>query len=320
VPDLEAARALGEIKRQVHIPLAADIHFDHRLALEALRQGVDKLRLNPGNLRDREKVATIAREAKARGVPIRVGVNAGSLPAELRERVRAGEGEKRSEATAQALVEAARQHLRILEDLDFREIVVSLKAFDVPATRRAYQLMAEETDYPLHVGLTEAGLPPAGLVRSAVGIGLLLAEGIGDTIRVSLTASPLEEVAAGREILKALEIRRAGVTLISCPECGRAEVDLRLLAGRAQLALAGLDRKLIRQQRELRVAVMGCVVNGPGEAREAEVGVACGKGKGVLFRKGEVVGTLPEEKLLEALLAEAERVVAGFGLPARGAK
>ena len=291
VPDMAGARALSAIKRAISIPLIADIHFDYRLALAALEAGVDGLRLNPGNIGDPDKVAAVARVAKERGVPIRVGVNAGSLPRETSPQPR---------PLVEHMVEAALGQVRLLEGVGFDLIKVSLKAFDVPATVEAYKRMAALVPYPLHLGITEAGIPRTGVVRSAVGMGTLLYMGIGDTIRVSLTTpDPGEEVAAGYEILKSLGLREHGPTLISCPSCGRAEVDIVGLAQRVAERLEGMERPI-------RVAVMGCVVNGPGEAREADVGIACGKGKGVIFRQGEVVRTVPEADFFAALMGEIE--------------
>jgi (E)-4-hydroxy-3-methylbut-2-enyl-diphosphate synthase len=307
VPDLAAARALGAIKAEITLPLVADIHFNHRLALEAIRQGADKIRLNPGNLRKPEYVSEVARRAGEAGVAIRVGVNAGSLPPESRARYEAEHGP--AEATARAMLDAAKEQIALLEAEGFHDIVVSAKAFDVPATVRAYQLIAEACDYPLHIGITEAGLPPAGTVRSAVGLGLLLAGGLGDTLRVSLPTDPVEEVRVGRAILGALNLRRRGLTLVVCPTCGRCEVDLRGLAERAEQRLADLDRRLHEQGREITVAIMGCVVNGPGEAREAHVGVAAGKGRGVIFSHGHPLRTVEEGQVLDTLVEEIEKVV-----------
>ncbi len=291
VPDIKAARAIASIKPEIHIPVVADIHFDYRLALASLEAGVDALRLNPGNIRKRGQVVAVVKEAKDRGTPIRVGVNAGSLPPA-----------DESLPVPQRMVEAALHHIRILEDLDFDLIKVSLKAFDVPTTVEAYRLMAEKVSYPFHLGITEAGPPRTGAIRSAVGLGILLAEGLGDTVRVSLTGDPCEEVAVAFEILKALNLRERGLTLISCPTCGRAEIDLASLAQR-------VEEKLMTISRPLKVAVMGCVVNGPGEAREADVGIAGGRGRGILFRKGVVMRTLPEAELLDALLAEVDDIL-----------
>jgi len=291
VPDREAALALAEIKKKSPLPIIADIHFDYRLALLSLEAGGDALRLNPGNIGDRERVAQIVKKAKERQVPIRIGVNAGSLPPDL-------EG-----PLPQRLAQTAIREVEYLEGLDFELIKVSAKAFDVPTTVEANRLLAERMPYPLHLGITEAGPPGAGTVRSAVGIGILLYEGIGDTIRVSLTTpDPREEVRAGYEILKALDLEK-GPVLVSCPTCGRCEVDnLPEIAQKVEEMLSGIDRPL-------KVAVMGCVVNGPGECREADVGIACGKGKGALFLKGQVIRSVEERELLPALSSELARML-----------
>jgi len=290
VPDREAALALAEIKKKSPIPIIADIHFDYRLALLSLEAGADALRLNPGTMGKRGRVAQIVKMAKERQVPIRIGVNAGSLPPDL-------EG-----PLPQRLAQAALREVAFLEGLDFELIKVSAKAFDVPTTLEANRLLAERMPYPLHLGITEAGPPPAGTVRSAIGIGILLFEGIGDTIRVSLTTpDPREEVRAGSEILKALDLEKSPV-LVSCPTCGRCEVDnLPEIAQKVEEMLSGIDRPL-------KIAVMGCVVNGPGECREADVGIACGKGKGALFLKGRVIRTVEEGELLPALSSELLRL------------
>jgi (E)-4-hydroxy-3-methylbut-2-enyl-diphosphate synthase len=289
VPDAEAARAITAIKRGIKIPLVADIHFDYRLALMALEAGADALRLNPGNIGEAEKVKAVARAAKERGAPIRIGVNAGSLPKKADPKL----------SIAESMVRAALEQIKILEGLDFNLIKVSLKAFDVPTTIEAYQSIAAKIPYPLHIGITEAGTPRTGIIRSAVGIGTLLWLGIGDTIRVSLTAHPREEVTAAYEILKSLELRQHGPVLVSCPTCGRAEVDI------VGLALA-VEKRLARIDKPIRVAVMGCVVNGPGEAKDADVGLACGKGKGVIFKRGEKVGVVEEKDFLTVLMREVE--------------
>jgi (E)-4-hydroxy-3-methylbut-2-enyl-diphosphate synthase len=293
VPDMAAAHALADIKRRVDIPLVADIHFDYRLALAALDAGVDKLRLNPGNLRKPEWVRQVVASAKERGVPIRVGVNEGSI-----DRTRY------PEAAPDALVSSAMDHIRILEELDFRDVVISLKAFDVPRAIKAYALMAEQTDYPLHIGITEAGLPWAGTIRSAVGIGALLAAGIGDTLRVSLAGDPVEEVRVGWEILKSLNLRSRGYTLIVCPSCGRCGIDLQ---GTARQVDSILKARPAPPQ-EIRVAVMGCVVNGPGEAREAHVGLSGGEGLGLIHRGSRVVRKVPEPQMVAALIEELDAV------------
>ena len=289
VPDKEAAEGLTTIKKGVSLPLIADIHFDYRLALAALKAGIDGLRLNPGNIGDREQIARVVAAAKEQDVPIRIGVNAGSLPAGFQPRA----------PLAKRMINMALQQMRLMESLNFDLIKVSLKTFDVPTTIQAYQMIADRMPYPLHLGVTEAGLPRMGAIRSAMGIGILLYQGIGDTIRVSLSAHPCEEVFVAYEILKSLGLRQQGPTLVSCPSCGRAEVDIIALA-------QAVSKRLERSAKPIKVAVMGCVVNGPGEARDADVGIACGKGKGAIFRKGKVVGTTEEENLLEALMAQIE--------------
>jgi len=289
VPDKEAAESIATIKRSVSLPLIADIHFDYRLALAALQSGVDGLRLNPGNIGDKEQIATVVAAAKEREVPIRIGVNAGSLPANFQPDAQ----------PAERMVNMALEQIRLMESLDFNLIKVSLKAFDVPTTIQAYQMIADKMPYPLHLGVTEAGLPRTGAIRSAIGIGILLHQGIGDTIRISLSAHPCEEVFVAYEILKSLGLRQRGPTLVSCPSCGRAEVDIIALAEE-------VSKRLGKISKPVKVAVMGCVVNGPGEAKDADVGIACGKGKGAIFRKGEVVNTASEENFLEALMAEVD--------------
>ena len=290
VPDKQAAEAIASIKKGISIPIIADIHFDYRLALAALKAGADGLRLNPGNISDPDKVKTVVRAAKERNVPIRIGVNAGSLPKKVNTHL----------TVSQQMVEAALEQIRLLESLDFDLIKVSLKAFDVPTTIEAYLDIAEKIPYPLHIGVTEAGLPRTGIIRSTVGIGTLLYMGIGDTIRVSLTAHPREEVIAGYEILKSLNLRQHGPILVSCPSCGRAEVDIVKLA-------EAVEKELQKVTKPIKVAVMGCVVNGPGEARDSDVGIACGKGRAVLFKKGEKIGTVEEKDFLTVLMAEVER-------------
>ncbi len=292
VPDAEAAQAISAIKRGISIPIIADIHFDYRLALMALEAGCDGLRLNPGNISQPEKVTTIAQAAKKRGVPIRIGVNAGSLPRVANPNL----------TIAQQMVEAALQQIRLLESLDFDLIKVSLKAFDVPTTIEAYQDIAQKIPYPLHIGITEAGTPRTGIIRSTVGISTLLYLGIGDTIRVSLTAHPREEVIAGYEILKSLNLRQHGPILVSCPSCGRAEVDIVKLA-------EAVEEELLKIDKPIKVAVMGCVVNGPGEAKDADIGIACGKGKAVLFKKGKKIGVVKEKDFVVALMREIEKMV-----------
>lgn len=294
VPTLEAAQALADIRKQIAIPLVADIHFDYRLALQALESGVDALRLNPGNIGGRDRVEKVVTAAKTRQVPIRIGVNAGSLPRDLLA--------KYGHPSAQAMVEAAWRHIHILEEMDYNNIVISLKAHDVPLTLEAYRLMARECDYPLHVGVTEAGTIHSGLIKSAVGIGTLLAEGIGDTIRVSLTGDPLAEIDAGFEILKSLGLRQHGPTLVSCPTCGRTSVSLEKMAREVETRLSHIRQPIT-------VAVMGCVVNGPGEAREADVGIAGGCGEGLIFRKGEILRKVPEDRLVEELFNEIDTII-----------
>lgn len=293
VPDMEAAKALGAIKAQIHIPLVADIHFDHRLALEAMAQGVDKVRINPGNIGSKEKIAAVVAEAKKRKIPIRIGVNSGSLEKDLVEKYHG--------VTPQGLVESALRHVKILEALDFFDIVISIKASSVPFSLETYRLLSETVDYPLHVGITEAGTVYGGTVKSAVGIGAILASGIGDTIRVSLTGDPVEEIRAAKEILKALELRRFGPTFVSCPTCGRTEIDLISIAKEVEGRLEGVDK-------DIKVAVMGCAVNGPGEAREADIGLAGGKGEGLIFKKGEILRKVPERELVDALMEEIEKL------------
>ncbi len=292
VPDMDAAHALVDINKATSIPIIADIHFDYRLALAALESGVDGLRLNPGNISDPAQIATVVRAAKERNVSIRVGVNAGSLP----------KTPTSGASVVERMVDAALSEVRLLESQDFDLIKVSVKAFDVPTTVEAYQAIAQRIPYPLHLGITEAGLPWSGAIRSAVGLGLLLYEGIGDTIRVSLTtADACQEVECAYEILKSLKLRERGPILVSCPSCGRSESDIVKLAGE-------VEGRLKRVEKTIKVAVMGCIVNGPGEAKDADVGIACGKGRGVLFRKGEKMRTVEEADFLEALMAEVERI------------
>ncbi|NLK97021.1 MAG: flavodoxin-dependent (E)-4-hydroxy-3-methylbut-2-enyl-diphosphate synthase [Epulopiscium sp.] len=293
VPDMDAANAIREIKKQIHIPLVADIHFDYRLALTCIQNGIDKLRINPGNIGGKEKVKEVVKAAKERGIPIRIGVNAGSLEKVLLE--------KHGGVTPKALVESAQKHIYILEELDFYDIVVSIKASNVLLSLRAYEEFSSAMDYPLHVGITEAGTIRSGTIKSAVGIGAILSRGIGDTIRVSLTGDPIEEVRCAKEILKALGLRSFGVEFISCPTCGRTEIDLITLANE-------VEKKCMDMDKNIKVAVMGCVVNGPGEAREADIGIAGGKGVGLIFKKGEIIKKVPEDQLLEALLQEIDKL------------
>ena len=294
VPTVAAAEAIGDIRRQIKIPLVADIHFDYRLALAAMEHGADKIRINPGNIGEDWKLREVVNAAKERNIPIRVGVNSGSLEKDLLQ--------KYGGVTAEGIVESALEKVRRIEELGYENLVISIKSSDVLMCIRAHELRAAETDYPLHIGITEAGTLLRGTVKSAVGLGIILYEGIGDTIRVSLTGDPLEEIKAAREILKSLGLRKGGVEVVSCPTCGRTEIDLIGLANRVE--------SLVERYSDLdvRVAVMGCVVNGPGEAREADFGVAGGKGAGVLIRKGEVIRTMPEAELLPALEAELQRI------------
>lgn len=289
VPDEKAAAALGEIKRQINIPLVADIHFSVELALQALSQGIDKLRINPGNIGSRKGVERLVDACMERNVPIRIGVNAGSLEKGLLE--------KHGGATPEAMVESALGHVAILEENGFEDIAISLKASDVDRTVRAYRLLSAQVDYPLHVGITEAGTSFRGTVLSSLGLGILLYHGIGDTMRVSLTADPVEEIRVGKEILKGLGLRRGGVTVTSCPTCGRTEVDLIRLAHDVEEALKGI-------RKDMHVAVMGCVVNGPGEAREADLAIVGGKGVGLIVRRGEILRKVPEADLLKEFLKE----------------
>lgn len=294
VPDMEAAQALGKIKRQIHIPLVADIHFDYRLALESAKQGVDKLRLNPGNIGEIENVKKVVQIAKEKHLPIRIGINVGSLDKKILAKYK-------GKATPKAMVESAAQHIQILEKLNFRDIIVSLKASDVIRTIEAYKLFSKKYDYPVHLGITEAGTIWSGSIKSAAGIGSLLSQGIGDTIRVSLTGSVTEEVRVGFEILKSLNLRKRGPILISCPTCGRTEINLVGLANKVEQAISKIEKPI-------KVAVMGCVVNGPGEAREADIGVAGGKHCGVIFIKGKIIKTVPEDKILTTLLSEIRKL------------
>ena len=294
VPDMAAAEGLKTIVAESPIPVIADIHFDYKLALAAIEAGVDGLRLNPGNIGGNDRVAAVVEAAKKRNIPIRIGVNAGSLPKDLLERY--------GHPTPEALVEAAWRHIRILEEMDYKNIKISLKAHDVPLTLAAYRLMASQCDYPLHVGITEAGTVNSGIIKSAVGIGTLLAEGIGDTIRVSLTGDPVREVKVGFEILKSLGLREYGPTLISCPTCGRTQINLEKLALEVEKRLAEISEPIT-------VAVMGCVVNGPGEAREADVGIAGGINEGLIFRKGEVLKKVAEADIIDELFAEIDKIL-----------
>ena len=298
VPDRAAALALRDIRKKVHVPLIADIHFDHRLALAALDAGVDGLRLNPGNIGSREKVREVVRAAAERRAPIRIGVNSGSLEKDILARA--------GGVTAAAMVESAMRHVRLLEDLDFRLIKISLKASDIPRTLEAYRLLAGRVNYPFHAGITEAGRLLAGSVKSAAGLALLLAEGLADTVRVSLTAPPEKEVFVAWQILQSMGVRVRGANFVSCPTCGRCEVDLMTLAARVEKAVLGLRAPLT-------VAVMGCMVNGPGEAREADIGLACGRGSGVIFRKGKLLRRISGARMADEFIAEILQLAAERG-------
>ena len=293
IPDEAAARAVDRIKEQISIPLIADIHFNYQYALECARRGIDAIRINPGNIGGEERVKAVADMCRQRSIPIRIGVNGGSLEKPLRA--------KYGGVTAEALVESAMGHVRLLNRFDFDDICISVKCSDVPLTMAAYRLLAERTEYPLHLGVTEAGTPSMGLVKSAMGIGGLLCMGIGDTIRVTLTADPVEEVYAAKKILRAAGVRKDGVNLIACPTCGRTRIDLIPMAEEVERRLAGCGKNIT-------VAVMGCAVNGPGEAAAADIGIAGGNGEGLLFRKGEILRKLPQDELIDALMAEIEKL------------
>ena len=293
VPTPEAARAIGQIKKAIHIPLVADIHFDYRLALQCAAEGVDKIRINPGNIGSQERVRAVAEACRRHHIPIRIGVNGGSLEKPLLEQY--------GGVTAQALVDSAMGHVRLLNDCGFDDICLSVKCSHVPTNMQAYTLLSRQTDYPLHLGVTEAGTPEMGVLKSAIGIGGLLCQGIGDTIRVSLTADPVEEVVAAKRILQAIDMRRSGPNLISCPTCGRTKYDMIPIAREVEQRLRGCTKPIT-------VAVMGCAVNGPGEARNADVGIAGGDGEGLLFRKGEILYKVPQEHLVDALMAEIEKL------------
>ena len=293
VPDLAAARAVGAIKSQIHIPLVADIHFDYRLALECVDQGVDKIRINPGNIGGEDRVRAVADACRARGIPIRIGVNGGSLEKELRARY--------GGVTAQALAESALGQAALLEKFDFTDICISVKCSSVPVTMEAYRLLSQRCPYPLHLGVTEAGTPSMGVIKSAMGIGGLLCLGVGDTLRVTLTADPVEEVCAAKKSLRAAGLRQGGPNLIACPTCGRTNIDLIPMAQE-------VERRLADCQKSITVAVMGCAVNGPGEAADADVGIAGGKGEGLLFRKGRILRKVPQDQLVNALMEEIHKL------------
>ena len=294
VPDMDAARALGPIRNETRIPLVSDIHFDYRLALESIKQGVDGMRINPGNIGARYRIKAVVDACRERRIPIRIGVNSGSLEKDILK--------KYEHPTAEALVESAMRHVRILEDLDFYDIKISVKSTDVRKMITAYRMLAEKTEYPLHLGVTEAGTPGMGTVKSSIGIGALLAEGIGDTIRVSLTGDPVEEIVVGMNILRSLGIRNNGIELISCPGCGRLEIDLEKLVSEVEQGVSGFNL-----QRPVKVAILGCVVNGPGEAAEADIGIAGGRGKGMLYRDGKLIKSFKEADLVGELVKEIER-------------
>ena len=321
VPDMEAAKAIPEIKKQINIPLVADIHFHYQLALECIKGGVDMLRLNPGNIRDAEKVKLVVEAAKEREIPIRIGVNFGSLPPVggigktrgfsrhldmVNKLPKAGEAQTEEYSIVDHMVATALWEASVLESLDFDLIKISLKAFDVPTTVEGYQRIADMVPYPLHLGITEAGTVKSGSIRSAIGLGLLLYEGIGDTIRVSLSGDSTEEVTAGYDILKSLNLRQKGTTLIACPSCGRADVDVIKLANE-------VDELLKKVDKDVKVAVMGCEVNGPGEAKDADVGIAAGAGRAVIFRKGQKTRVVAADQMLSALMEEVEAVAAAIG-------
>ena len=290
VPTMEAAKALGEIKKQIHIPLVADIHFDYRMAIAAMENGADKIRINPGNIGARERVEAVVKTAKDRNIPIRIGVNSGSLEKPLIE--------KYGGVTAEGIVESALDKVHMIEDMDYDNLVVSIKSSNVLMCARAHELIAEKINYPLHVGITEAGTLTSGNIKSALGLGIILYQGIGDTIRVSLTGDPVEEIKSAKLILRTMGLRKGGIEVVSCPTCGRTKINLIELANQVETMVAGMDHL------NLKVAVMGCVVNGPGEAREADIGIAGGVGEGLLIKKGEVVKMVPEDQLLETLREE----------------
>ena len=291
VPDMVAAKAVADIKKQIHIPLVVDIHFDYRLALECMKNGADKVRINPGNIGDRDRVKQVVEMAKEREIPIRIGVNGGSLERELLQ--------KYGGVTADALVESAMGLVAILDELNFNNVVVSIKISDVPKMLCAYRKFNEISDIPLHIGVTESGTLKGGTVKSAVGIGALLAEGIGDTMRVSLTANPVEEIYAAYDIQKVLGMRKTGAEIVSCPTCGRTQLDLISIANEVEKRAANIDKPI-------KIAVMGCAVNGPGEAREADIGIAGGKGEGLIFKKGEIIKKVPQDSLVDELMKEIE--------------
>lgn len=293
VLDMEDAEKLKEITEKSPIPVVADIHFDYRLALKAIENGVSALRINPGNIGSVDRIKAVAESCKVKQIPIRIGVNSGSLEKDILE--------KHGRVNAEGLVESALRHVKILEDLDFHDIVISIKSSNVPMMIECYRLVAEKCDYPLHLGVTEAGTVQRGTIKSSIGIGTLLAEGIGDTIRVSLTSDPVEEIKVAKEILKSLGLRKGGVEFVSCPTCGRTQINLIKIAEE-------VEKRLENCNKDIKVAVMGCVVNGPGEARESDIGIAGGKGEGIIFKKGEVIKKVKEEELIDALMEEVNKL------------
>ncbi len=293
IPDMDAVRLIPAIKEAVSIPLVADIHFDYKLALESVAAGIDKIRINPGNIGDESRVKQVADACREKNIPIRIGVNSGSLEKEILK--------KHGHPTAQALCDSALYHASLLEKFDFSDIVLSMKSSDVPTMVKAYEIASESCDYPLHLGVTEAGTTRMGIIKSAAGIGSLLLHGIGDTIRISLTADPVDEIYAAKDLLKAIGVRKDGVTFVSCPTCGRTKIDLITLANEAQERLKDCDKNI-------KVAIMGCVVNGPGEAREADIGIAGGDKEGLVFKKGDILYKVPEERLIDALIDEINKM------------
>ena len=291
VPTLEAAQAIGEIKKQITIPLVADIHFDYKMAIAAMENGADKIRINPGNIGGRDKVEAVVKVAKERNIPIRVGVNSGSLEKELVEKYHG--------VTAEGIVESALDKVRMIEELDYQNLVISIKSSDVMMCVKAHEILAKQTDYPLHVGITESGTIISGNIKSSIGLGLILNQGIGDTIRVSLTGDPVEEIKSAKLILRTLGLRKGGIEVVSCPTCGRTKIDLIGLANQVETLVAGYPL-------DIKVAVMGCAVNGPGEAKEADIGIAGGIGEGLLIKKGEIIKKVPEDELLSTLKAELD--------------
>ncbi|MCH5212061.1 MAG: flavodoxin-dependent (E)-4-hydroxy-3-methylbut-2-enyl-diphosphate synthase [Oscillospiraceae bacterium] len=293
VPDMEAAEAIAGIKKQIHIPLVSDIHFDYRLALKCIENGIDKVRINPGNIGSRERVKMVADAAKANGIPIRIGVNGGSLDKRLLK--------KYGGATADALVESAMEHIELLDDVNFTDIVVSIKISNVPVMLEAYRKFSEKCDIPLHIGVTESGTERMGTIKSSIGIGTLLNEGIGDTLRVSLTADPVREIYAAKDIMRVCGLRDDGIEFVSCPTCGRTEIDLIGIA-------SAVERRLEKVDKNIKVAIMGCIVNGPGEARDADIGIAGGNGEGLIFKKGEILRKVPENAIIDELMKEIEKL------------